>query len=77
MADLRRAASSLPRTLGVPRPFDWRRDCPADLSRSFPPIVGYGRGRPLLTPEIERHLRMEGEREYDRTYEELTPVDGR
>lgn len=25
-------------------PFDWRRSCPFDLVRRFPPIVGPGRG---------------------------------
>lgn len=28
----------------MPRLFDWRRDCPFDFARRFPPIVGPGRG---------------------------------
>jgi hypothetical protein len=28
----------------MPSLFDWRRDCPGDLARRFPPIVGRGRG---------------------------------
>lgn len=28
----------------VPRPFDWRRDAFDDYVRSFPPVVGRGRG---------------------------------
>lgn len=27
----------------MPKPFDWRSDCP-DLVRRFPPVVGRGRG---------------------------------
>lgn len=27
-----------------PRPFDWTLDCPADVTRHFPPLVGAGRG---------------------------------
>lgn len=27
-----------------PRPFDYKRECPLDLARHFPPIVGGGRG---------------------------------
>lgn len=41
------------------RPFDWHRDCPADLSRPFPPIVGRGRGYNLHGPAAGRMTRTE------------------
>lgn len=80
-----RAMGNLTRTLGmserkwrrlldaldVPRPFDWHRDAFEDYVRGWPPIVGYGRGRPLLAPEVERHLQIEADREYDRIEREL------
>lgn len=35
----------------APGVFDWRRECPADLRRKFPPIVGPGRGYIMHPPE--------------------------
>lgn len=29
------------------RPFDWRKDCPDDVARRYPAVVGTGRGEPL------------------------------
>ena len=29
------------------RPFDWSRDCPDAVGRSFPAIIGRGRGQTL------------------------------
>lgn len=27
------------------RPFDWRRDCPEDVAKVWPPVAGKGRGK--------------------------------
>lgn len=27
------------------RPFDWRRDCPKDVAKEWPPVAGQGRGK--------------------------------
>lgn len=40
------------------RLFDWRRDCPDDVARRFPPIAGKGRGQLLKEQEALRKLRL-------------------
>jgi len=44
--DFRLQVGRIQRRLALlrPRPFDWATDCPGDVERTFPPIVGRGRG---------------------------------
>lgn len=39
------------------RPFDWRKDCPEDVARSFRPVAGKGRGKELSTEAVEEARR--------------------
>jgi hypothetical protein len=45
------------------RPFDWGRECPADVARRrFPPIIGEGRGRELDDGAIlEARRKLQGQ----------------
>ena len=45
------------------RPYDWRRDCPEDVVRVFPPVAGTGRGEELSTEGIEEPRRKMRPRE--------------
>lgn len=45
------------------RPLDWRRDCPRDVGRPFPAVVGKGRGKPLTEEAIrEARRKLQGRR---------------
>jgi len=38
-------------------PFDWRRDCPTDLARRFPGVVGEGRGVEISEEAVQEARR--------------------
>lgn len=45
------------------RPFDWRRDCPEDVAKRWPPVAGKGRGKEIPIETVrDAHRKLQGRR---------------